>query len=429
MEHRIKPAARLRGEITCPGDKSISHRAVLFGALAEGGTRVSNFLFAEDCLGTVECLRRLGVHIEADPAAKALTINGRGLHGLREPNDILNAGNSATTMRSMLGLLAGQPFFSAITGDASLRGRPMRRVVEPLRSMGATILGRQGGDRAPLAINGGGLVGIDYELPVASAQIRLALLLAGLFAEGRTSIRGGRLARDHSERLLRCMGADLAFGEDQVSIAPSPLHPVEISIPGDLSSAAFLMAAAAILPGSQVVVRGVGLNPTRAGFLSVLNSMGAMIIESDLTELSNEPRGNLSVSGTELLGMEVEASRIPAMIDEAPLIAVVGTQARGVTRVSGAEELRVKETDRITAICSQLRLMGAAIEEEEGGFAVTGPSRLTGREVDSFGDHRIAMALAVAALCASGETVISSWECVDISFPGFGEVLESLTHS
>jgi 3-phosphoshikimate 1-carboxyvinyltransferase len=225
------------------------------------------------------------------------------------------------------------------------------------------------------------------------------------------------------------MGADLAFGEDEVSIAPSTLNPVEIDIPGDLSSAAFFMAAAAILPGSQLVVRDVGLNPTRAGFLSVLNSMGAMIMESDLTERCNEPRGNLSVNGAELLGMEVEPFRIPAMIDEVPLVAVVGTQARGVTRISGAEELHVKETDRIAAICSQLRLMGAAIQEEEGGFVVTGPSRLTGCAVDSFGDHRIAMALAVAALCASGETVISGWECVDISFPGFSSVLETLTRS
>lgn len=429
MEHRVRPAVRLRGETFCPGDKSISHRAALFGALAEGETRVGNFLCAGDCLSTLECLRRLGIHIETDAAAKALTIHGQGLQGLGEPGDILDAGNSATTLRSMLGLLAGQPFFSVMTGDASLRGRPMGRVVEPLRSMGATIIGREGGDRAPLAVNGGGLRGIDYELPVASAQIRLALLLAGLFAEGRTTIRGGRLARDHSERLLGCMGADLAFGEDEVSIAPSTLNPVDIDIPGDLSSAAFLMAAAAILPGSQLVVRDVGLNPTRAGFLSVLNSMGAMIMESELTERCNEPRGNLSVNGAELLGMEVEPFRIPAMIDEVPLIAVVGTQARGVTRISGAEELRVKETDRIAAICSQLRLMGAAIQEEEGGFVVTGPSRLTGCAVDSFGDHRIAMALAVAALCASGETVISGWECVDISFPGFSSVLETLIRS
>ncbi len=426
MERTISPAACLRGTINCPGDKSISHRAALFGALGEGETRATNFLFAADCLSTVECLRQLGVNMEADPAAMTLTIHGRGLRGLREPADVLDAGNSATTMRALLGLLAGQPFFTALTGDASLRARPMHRVVKPLRSMGAAILGREGGDRAPLAVNGGGLRGIDYQMALPSAQVRLALLLAGLFAEGRTNIQGGRGARDHSERMLRFMGADLDFGEDEVSIAPSSLQPVDIAIPGDLSSAAFLLAAAAILPGSQLEVRNTGLNPTRAGFLAVLNSMGAMIVESELAELSHEPRGNLSVGGTELLGIEIEPFRIPSMIDEVPLIAVVGTQARGVTRVSGAEELRVKETDRISAICSQLRLMGAGIEEGEGGFTVAGRSRLQGCRVDSFGDHRIAMALAVAALCATGETIISGWECVDISFPGFGEVLESL---
>ncbi len=426
MDRIIRPAARLRGDLTVPGDKSISHRAAIFGALAKGETRIENFLFGADCLSTVDCLRALGVTMNLDPAARTVLVRGKGMDALREPPDILDAGNSATTMRAMLGLLSGLPFFTMITGDASLRARPMRRVVEPLRAMGATIFGREGGDRAPLALSGGGLHGIDYELPVASAQIRLALLLAGLSAQGRTTIRGGRLARDHSERLLRFMQADLAFADDAVSIGPSPLQPARIDIPGDLSSAAFLLAAAAILPGSQLQVREVGLNPTRAGFLSVLNSMGAMIMESDLDEIANEPRGTLAVTGMELFGIEVEPGRIPAMIDEVPLIAVVGTQARGVTRITGAGELRVKETDRISAICSQLRLMGASIEEQEDGFTVTGPTRLRGGAVDSFGDHRIAMALAVAGLCAAGETTIAGWECVDISFPGFASVLESL---
>ncbi len=429
MDQVIRGASRLQGDVTVPGDKSISHRAAIFGALAEGETQVTNFLFAADCLSTVRCMRGLRVEIDLDPDARTMTVHGKGIGTLREPGDVLDAGNSATTMRAMLGLLAGLPFFSAITGDASLRSRPMRRVVEPLRSMGASIWGREGGERAPLAIQGGGLHGIDYELPVASAQVRLALLLAGLSAAGHTTVRGGRFARDHSERLLRFMGAELAFADDAVTITPGSLQAAAIDIPGDLSSAAFLLTAAAMLPGSQLHVRDVGLNPTRAGFLSVLNSMGAMVMEGDLDELSNEPRGTLTVNGTDLLGIEVESFRIPAMIDEVPLIAVAGTRARGVTRVTGAEELRVKETDRIAAICSQLRLMGAAIEEEEGGFAVTGPSRLAGCPVDSFGDHRIAMALAVAALSAAGETTISGWECVDISFPGFADVLESLTHA
>ncbi len=426
MEKVIRGASQLRGDIHVPGDKSISHRAALFGALAEGDTHVQNFLFAKDCLSTVGCLRCLGADIELDGDARTMTVHGAGRKGLREPDDVLDAGNSATTLRAMLGLTAGLPFFSALTGDASLRSRPMRRVVEPLRAMGASIWGRDGGDRAPLAVSGGNLRGIDYELPVASAQVRLALLLAGLAAEGPTSVRGGRFARDHSERLLGYMGAEVSFREDAVTIAPGPLRAASVNIPGDLSSAAFLLAAAAMLPGSQLQVRGVGLNPTRAGFLSVLNTMGAMVMESELEELSGEPRGTLSVSGTDLVGIEVEPLRIPAMIDEVPLIAVVGTRARGETRVTGAAELRVKETDRIFAICSQLRRMGAVIEEEEGGFTVTGPRPLTGCAVDSFGDHRIAMSLAVAALSASGETTISGWECVDISFPGFADMLESL---
>ncbi len=426
MEHAFRPAKRLHGELSLPGDKSISHRAALFGALAEGTTRVKNFLFAADCLNTVECLRHLGVEFEADAEAKTLTVHGKGMRGLREPEVVLDAGNSATAMRSLLGLLAGQPFFSVLTGDASLRRRPMRRVVEPLRAMGANIAGRRGGELAPLAVMGGELQGIDYELPVASAQVRLSLLLAGLCAKGTTRIYGGSLARDHSERLLRWLGADLVFEPDAVSITPQTLQGADIDIPGDLSSAAFLLAAAAILPGSELLLRGVGLNPTRAGFLSVLNSMGAMIMESNLDEVSNEPRGDLTVSGADLLGTEVEPHRIPAMIDEVPLIAVVGTQAKGKTRVTGAEELRVKETDRISAICSQLSRLGAFIEEEEGGFTVSGPTRLQGAALDSFGDHRIAMALAVAALCAEGETTIAGWECVDISFPGFEKALEGL---
>lgn len=418
-------ARRLVGEVSVPPDKSISHRAAILGAMAHGRTVAWPFLSSRDCISTLSCLRSLGVELEL--RGDVLSVEGRGTDSWKEPEGELDAGNSATTMRLLAGALAGRPFRSVITGDSSLVRRPMGRIIEPLRRMGAEISGRGEGGRPPLEIRGGNLRGIEHRLEVDSAQVKSALLLAGLQAEGETRILGGRSSRDHSERMLLLMGADLVFeGDDAMTIRACSLEGREISIPGDLSSASFLLAASALIPGSRLTLKNVGLNPTRAGFLSVLNSMGAMVMESGYSERDNEPRGDLQVAGASLSGVEVEGWRVPALIDEVPLLAVLGCRAEGDTVVRGAGELRVKESDRIAAVCSELAKMGADIEELEDGFVAHGPAQLQGAHLDSRGDHRIAMALAVAALCAEGETVISGWECVDASFPGFAETLRSL---
>jgi len=425
MEAVFSKAGPLRGEVSVPPDKSISHRAAILGAMAEGMTIARPFLRSEDCLSTLNCLKSLGVEWKLH--GERLIVNGKGPESWKEPVNELYAGNSATTMRLLAGALAGRPFRCVISGDQSLSRRPMKRIIEPLRHMGADISGGNDGFYPPLSIKGGRLRGIEHRMQVDSAQVKSALMLAGLQAEGETRILGGNMSRDHTERMLARMGADLSFdGHQAIVIRRSRLSGVELDVPGDISSAAFLMAAAALVPGSRMILKRVGLNPTRAGFLSVLNSMGALIVESGYSEESNEPRGDLEVAGARLNGIEVEAWRIPAMIDEIPLLAVIGTQAHGETVVRGAGELRVKESDRIAVICGELSKMGARLDELPDGFVAYGPCELYGAEVDSHGDHRIAMALAVAALCAQGNTTISGWECVNISFPGFDEVLRAL---
>ena len=425
MDMTFSKAGPLRGEVSVPPDKSLSHRAAILGAMARGRTIAAPFLRAGDCLSTLSCLRDLGVDIRLQ--GNRLQVEGKGPEAWRQPGGVLEAENSATTMRLLAGALAGRPFRCEIDGDASLRRRPMGRIIEPLRRMGARIEGMGEGNRPPLVIEGGNLRGIEYRMEVDSAQVKSALLLAGLQAEGETRILGGRSSRDHTERMLLLMGADLSCeGEDALVIRKSELAAGDIEIPGDISSASFLLAAALLVPGSRLLLKGVGLNPTRAGFLSVINTMGALVMESGYREACNEPRGDLEVGSSSLTGVEVEGWRIPALIDEVPLLAVAGCRARGATVVRGAEELRVKESDRIAAICGELRKMGAKIEELPDGFLVEGPCELKGARVDSRGDHRIAMALAVAALCAEGETVVSGWECVDISFPGFAGLLREL---
>lgn len=425
MDMIFSRARSLRGEVAVPPDKSISHRAAILGAMACGRTTAAPFLRAGDCLSTLTCLRRLGVELRLQ--GDQLEVEGRGYEAWKPPDGVLDAGNSATTMRLLAGALAGRPFRCEIDGDASLRRRPMNRIIEPLSRMGARIVDMGKGGRPPLAIEGGSLRGIEHRMEVDSAQVKSALLLAGLQAEGETRILGGRSSRDHTERMLLLMGADLEFeGEEVLVIRKSALEAGEVEVPGDISSASFLLAAALLVPGSRLLLKDVGLNPTRAGFLSVVNSMGALVVESGYREASNEPRGNLEVGSTPLSGAEVEGWRIPALIDEVPLLAIMGCRARGETAVRGAKELRVKESDRIAAICGELRKMGANIEELPDGFVVAGPVELQGSRVDSHGDHRIAMALAVAALVADGDTVISGWECVDISFPGFAELLREL---
>ncbi len=442
MELRITSGRPLRGRTRVPGDKSISHRALLLGALADGTTRVRGWLPAADCQATLRCVQALGVEVgppadSADSyeasvpraASADLVVQGKGLHGLREPRDALYCGGSGTTARLLAGILAGQPFFSILDGNEQLRRRPMGRVADPLRWMGATVLGRDKGRLLPLAIQGGDLEGIDYTLPVASAQVKSAILLAGLYAHASVIVREPGPARDHTERMLAAMGADLTRAGNVVALAPrtSLLMPLDITVPGDPSSAAFLLVAASLVPGSEVIVENVGLNPTRVGLLETLEAMGARVEVLDQREAGGEPVGDLRVCASEgLKAVEVAGPLIPRLIDELPVLAVAATQASGVTVVRDAEELRVKETDRIATVAGELRKMGAEIEERPDGFVVSGPIRLRGAVVQSHNDHRLAMALAVAGLLAEGETVIQGTECIADSFPGFEAILEGL---
>jgi 3-phosphoshikimate 1-carboxyvinyltransferase len=412
--------------VRVPGDKSISHRALLLGAIAEGPSRVQDFLPAADCQATLHLVRALGIQVE-EHTPSTLTVHGRGLHGLQEPEDILSCGRSGTTMRLLAGLLAGQPFLSLLSGDAQLRRRPMGRVVEPLRRMGASVMGRDGGRLPPLAIQGGTLRGIDYTLPVASAQVKSALLLAGLYADGPTTLHVPGPARDHTERSLLAMGAKLDAGAWGVGISPGrPLQPVDIIVPGDFSSVAFLLVAAILVPGSECTIKDVGVNPTRTGLLDVVQAMGAGVTVHDERIVGGEPVADLTARSSELRGVEVGDDLVVRMIDEFPVLAVAATQAHGETVVRDAAELRVKETDRIATTVEELRRLGAEIEPRPDGFVVYGPTPLAGSTVHSHGDHRLAMALAVAGLIAKGETVVQGVACIADSFPGFEATLAHL---
>lgn len=419
---RVRGRGPLTGQVRVPGDKSISHRAVLFGALAEGTTRVRNFLAGADCLSTVGCLRALGVEVCLG-GGEAVVV-GRGWEGLAEPAEVLDCGNSGTTMRLLLGVLAGLPAFAVLTGDASLRRRPMGRVVEPLRHMGARIDGRAGGERAPLAVRGGALRAASFALPVASAQLKSALLLAGLRAEGRTSVAEPSRSRDHTERLLPRFGVPVRVEGLAVSVeGPARLRAAEVPVPGDISAAAFFLVAAAVVPGSRLRLPGVGVNPTRAGVLEVLEAMGARIRRRNEREEAGEPVADLEVEAGELRGVRVGGDLVPRLIDEVPALAVAAACARGVTEIRDAAELRVKESDRIAALARELGRLGAAVEELPDGLRIAGGRPLAGAECHSGGDHRLAMALAVAGLVAGGETVIADADCASVSFPGFWRAL------
>jgi len=427
----VKHSKGLRGQVQVPGDKSISHRALLLGAIAEGLSRVEGFLPAADCLATLRCVEALGVEVRRFDET-TLVVHGRGLHGLHEPDDVLNCAGSATTMRLLSGILAGQPFHSVLTGNASLCSRPMARIVQPLRQMGATILGRKDDRLPPLSIRGGQLRGIDYALPVASAQVKSAILLAGLYAESPTTVHEPGPARDHTERMLRAQGAKIRVQGNSITLVPSGgLKAMDVAIPGDISSAAFLIAAACLVPRSEIVIEGVGVNPTRTGFLEALRTMGADIVVENRREGDGEPVADIVVRASPgfnpgLRGVEVGGELVPRMIDEFPILAVAATQAEGETVVRDAAELRIKESDRIAAIVAELRKMGAQIEERPDGFVVEGPTSLRGAHVDSHGDHRLAMSLIVAGLLAEGETVVEGTECIEDSFPGFEETLTIL---
>ncbi len=422
----VQPGGPLRGRVRVSGDKSISHRALLLGAIAEGASRVENFLPAADCLATLRAVRALGVEVE-EHTPTTLIVHGRGLHGLREPDDVLDCDRSGTTMRLLSGILAGQSFTSVLTGSPQLRRRPMGRVVEPLRRMGAIVLGRDGGSFLPLALQGGNLRGMDYTLPVASAQVKSALLLAGLYADSPTTLREPGPARDHTERMLTAMGCKLQIADCRLQIEPGErLRAIDITVPGDFSSAAFLIVAATLVPGSEITVEGVGVNPTRAGLLDVLRAMGADVMLQDERTVSNEPVADLTVRASELRGTEVGGSLVVRAIDEFPILAVAATQSRGETVVRDAAELRVKETDRIATTVQELCRLGAEIEPRPDGFIVHGQTPLRGATVRSHGDHRLAMALAVAGLIAEGETCVQDVGCIADSFPGFEAVLAGL---
>ena len=423
MELVISPAGRLRGRVRVPGDKSISHRAALIGALARGDTVIHHFLRADDCLHTVSCLRALGVGIEDE--GSRLIVRGMGPRW-RAPMTPLDAGNSGTTMRLLAGILAGQPFQTELTGDASLRTRPMDRIVEPLSRMGARIVASGDGRFPPLRITGGSLRGITYTLPVASAQVKSAVLLAGLLAEGPTTVVEPTPTRDHTERMLAAFGAPIRRDGDRVSVTAAALQGHEVRVCGDISSAAFLLAAAAAMPGSELTVEHVGLNPTRTGFLDVLRALGAEADVRQTGEDAGEPVGAVTVRGQRLRGVRIGGSLIPRVIDELPVLCVIATAAEGETVISDAAELRVKESDRIAVIARGLRALGGEVEERPDGLTVYG-SRLRGGRVGSAGDHRIAMAFAVAGLLAGGPVTVEGAESIKVSFPEFGRVLQEVT--
>lgn len=416
----------LQGQCSVPGDKSISHRAVIFGAIAEGRTYIRNFLNGHDCQATVGIMRALGVRIDINNTR--LVVHGVGLNGLKEPENVLNCDNSGTTMRLLAGLLAGQQFTSILNGTAQIRGRPMDRIVAPLHLMQAQVFGRQNGKYAPLTVVPSRLKSIEYLMPVASAQVKSCLLLAGLYAHGLTVVRQPGPARDHTERMLGAMGAPVtALGDTIHSERPqTPLQPLDITVPGDISSAAFLLVAASAQPDSDLTIVDVGINDTRTGIVDALSEMGASIRYKDRTSQGGEPMATLVISGSGLRGMEFGGEQIVTMIDELPVLAVAATQAEGRTIVRDAQELRVKETDRIATTVVELQKMGAKIQETPDGFMVDGPTQLHGTDVDSHGDHRLAMALAVASLIAKGETTIYNAHVTADSFPGFEATLQAL---
>lgn len=419
----------LQGKIQIPGDKSISHRALMLGALASGETTIQGLLLGEDPRSTAACFRALGAEI-SELNTEFVRVQGIGLGQLREPVDVLNAGNSGTTLRLMLGILASHAGrFFTVTGDDSLRSRPMSRVVTPLRQMGAEIWGRNDGSLAPLAVQGRSLEPIRYQSPIASAQVKSCLLLAGLMTDGQTTVVEPALSRDHSERMLRAFGANVQVDPETCSasvIGPAQLTGQAVTVPGDISSAAFWLVAAAIVPDSDLTIENVGINPTRTGVLEVLERMGANIVQENPREVAGEPVADLRVRGnTPLQACEISGDLIPRLIDEIPVLAVAATCATGITKIRDAAELRVKESDRITVMAAQLNQMGAKISEHPDGMDIVGGMALTGAQVDSHTDHRIAMSLAIAALNAHGTTVIDRAEAAAVSYPKFVETLRT----
>lgn len=420
-----QPIKPLKGYITIPGDKSISHRAIMLGALADGDTIITNFLKGADCLSTIQCFRQMGISIENQE--EQVIIHGKGLRGLHKPEDTLDAGNSGTTTRLLSGILAAQDFTSVISGDESIQKRPMDRITLPLEKMGASITSTRRNSCAPLLIKGQHLKGIHYHSPIASAQVKSAILLAGLYASGETSVTEPNKSRNHTELMLRHFGARVSVQDTTAMVYPvESLKPQSIEIPGDISSAAYFMAAAALVPNSEVMIKNVGLNPTRNGIIRVMRAMGANVTIENEHMAGCEPTGDILVSSSSLKGVTIGGSLIPALIDELPVIAVLGAFADGETIIKDARELKVKESNRIKTIVDNLTAMGADITAADDGMIIRGGRPLHGAVIDSKLDHRIAMSFTVASLCCEGETQILGKDCVKISYPGFYDDLKGL---
>jgi len=420
-------AERFQGEFSPPPDKSISHRSVIFSSLSRGRSVIKNFLRAEDPMSTLKAFRSLGVEI--DDRGDYIVVNGRGIDGLKEPGDVIDCGNSGTTIRLLSGVLAGNPFFSVLTGDSSLRSRPMGRVIIPLSMMGADINARASNKYPPVAIQGKRLQPIQYTLPVASAQLKSAILLAGLYAEGETVITEPSKSRDHTERMLPSFGAEIRTEGLCIGIkGGTELTGTDVYVPGDFSSAAFFLVGALLIKGADITAKGVGINPTRTGLIDALKKMGARIEIGNVREVSGETIADIHCSsGSGLKATDISKEEIPALIDEFPILCVAATQADGITTIRGAEELRVKESDRIRSMTSELRKMGAEVEEFPDGLSIKGRTALKGAVLDSYDDHRIAMALSIAGLISEGKTTINGMSSVNISFPGFFDIIRRLT--
>ena len=425
----IIPKGPLRGTIHVPGDKSITHRALILSALAEGSSTLRGYCRGEDCLNTLSSLQQLGVPIKVEP--DKVYVSGKGLWGLNESAEPLDCGNSGTGLRLLTGVLAGQQFFSVLTGDASLRSRPMGRIVKPLQLMGAHIQGRNGGELAPLVVTGSPLKGMEYVSPISSAQVKSAVLLAGLFAKGETRFSEPLLSRDHTERMFRFLNIPFEVERNSIHLTGQrSFKAKDLFVPGDLSAAAFFIVGASIMPDSEVRIPNVGLNPARTGILDILLEMGANIQIENQREESGEPIGDLFIRPAQLRGISICRTQVPKTIDEFPIFCVAAAMAEGKTTVTGAEELRVKETDRIKAMVTELKKLNVEIEETPDGFIVRGRSTIRGGYCRSYGDHRVAMAVAIAALAAQSPTQIEDTDCIETSFPGFHDkLLELLTNS
>ncbi|WP_195948150.1 3-phosphoshikimate 1-carboxyvinyltransferase [Paraclostridium bifermentans] len=417
----------LKGTVELIGDKSISHRAIMFSSIAKGSTRIKNFLMGQDCLSTIDCFRKMGVNIDIND--KEVIVKGVGLRGLKKPNEILNVGNSGTTIRLMMGILAGNEFESTVIGDESIGRRPMKRVTDPLRLMGCNIKGNDDANFTPITIYGGNLNGIEYKMPVASAQVKSSIILASLYADSSSTIIEKSKSRNHTEIMLKSFGADIKSNGLKIDVQPvrELFSGGNINVAGDISSAAFIIAAASIVEGSEVLIKNVGLNETRTGIIDVLEAMNGNFEIIDKRVESGEVVGDLIVRYSDkLIGTTIDSNLIPRLIDEIPVIAILATQANGTTVIKDAKELKVKESNRIKAVVDNLKNMGAEIEELEDGMVIKGKTKLKGANIKTFNDHRIAMAFSVASLISEGKLNLDNTACIDISFPGYFDLINNL---